>query len=200
MDERKDCAVQARQLADSMPMSEADYLAFEDISDEKHEFRDGRLYAMSGGTIRHSVITMSIGGTFINKLAGKGCSVGSPDTRIYIADYNAYRYADVTVFCGPPAYVPGREDIITNPVILVEVLSPSSAVRDRNDKLDEYTHIDTLQAYLLVDQEQYRVERFSRQSDEWLYQSVTGLDSEISIPSMGITLALADIYRGVQWD
>lgn len=183
-------------------MSEADYLAFEEITDAKHEFRDGRLYAMSGGTIRHSVITMSIGGLFINKLSGKGCSVGSPDTRVHIAAYSAYRYPDVTVFCGPPDYLPGREDTITNPVILVEVLSPSSAVRDRNDKLAEYTQIDTLEAYLLVDQEQYRVERFARQRDtgEWLYASVTGLDSEISIPSMSITLALADIYRGVQWD
>lgn len=190
--------------ADPENISEAAYLVLKDSSDEKFEYRDGVLYAMSGGTVRHNAIAQSIGGHLMFQLqsAGRRCTVSNSDQQVYIAAYNAYRYPDVTVFCGQPAYLEGRIDIITNPIILVEVLSPSSFVRDYNDKLNEYIEIETLQAYLVVAQETYQVGIYTVTSDsrQWLYQSVRGPESKIVIPSLDITLKLADIYANAEWD
>ena len=107
------------------------------------------------------------------------------------------------MFCGEPAYLEGRTDTITNPVLLVEVLSPGTAVRDYNEKLEEYTQIETLQVYVLVTQNTPKIEVFRRhETDKWLYEYVTGLESKINIPMLGaeLRLSLAQIYHRVQWD
>ena len=184
-----------------MHMSEAKYLALEANSEFKHEYRDGRVYAMTGGSVRHGVITANISTQFNVQLAQRDCTVTSPDVRVHIASKGTYRYPDVTVFCGDPAYVEDRTDTITNPVVLVEVVSPSSALRDYNEKLEEYIQIETLQAYILVSQDQPKVERFTRHEDgEWLYSVVTAMDDEIALPGIDCTLALSAVYNKVRWD
>ncbi len=191
----------AAQPEESIPMTEAEYLTFEAASEFKYEYSQGRIYAMTGGSVRHSVITMNIGTQLNNQLGDRNCTVTSPDVRIYIASKRAYRYPDVMVFCGDPAYVGGRTDTIMNPVVLVEVLSPSTVLLDRNDKLMEYTLIETVQAYLLVSQHEPRIERYIRhESGEWLYSSVTGLDSEVALPAIDCTLALSKVYQKVTFD
>lgn len=191
----------AAQPEESIRMTEAEYLAFEAESEFKHEYSQGRVYAMTGGSVRHGVITMNIGTQFNNQLGDRDCTVTSSDVRIYIASKSAYRYPDVMVFCGEPAYVPERTDTITNPVVLVEVLSPSTVLLDRNDKLMEYTLIETLQAYLLVSQHEPRVERYMRhESGEWLYSIANGLESEIALPTIDCTLALSKVYQKVTFD
>lgn len=182
-------------------MSEAEYLAFAAESDEKYEFSQGCAYAMTGGSVRHSVITMNIGAQLNNQLGDRNCTVTSPDLRIYIASRKAYRYPDLAIFCGDPAYVQGRADTISNPVVLVEVLSPATALLDRNEKLLEYTQIESLHIYLLVAQQEARIERFLRhESGEWLYSIVSGLESEIVLPAIGCTLALSKVYQKVRFD
>jgi len=126
-----------------MEMTEADYLALDESSPVRHEYRQGKVYAMTGGSVRHSVITVNISTQFNIQVGESGYSVASPDLRVHIAQKNSYRHPDVTVFCGAPAYLQGRTDTITNPIVLVEVLSPSSALLDRNEKLEEYTQIET---------------------------------------------------------
>lgn len=186
---------------DPRAMSEADYLAFEAASAVRHEYSQGYAHAMTGGSVRHSVITANISARLHQMLADRDCTVTSPDLRIYIAAKGSYRYPDVTVFCGAPAYRPGRDDTITNPALLVEVTSPSTALLDRNDKLAEYTQIDSLQAYLLVAQDTPRVERFLRHdSGQWLYANLTGAGAQVVLPPLGLTLALSDIYHKVPWD
>lgn len=189
------------QPVDPKPMTEAEYLAFEDSSDDKHEYRQGYVYAMTGGSARHSVITVNTSTQLNIQLTDQDCTVASPDLKVYIASRNAYRYPDVTVFCGPPAFIPGRDDIITNPMVLVEVLSPSTEILDRNDKLTEYTQIESLQTYLLISQDQIKVERFLRhESGQWLFTFVTGREGEITVPPLDCTLALSKIYHKVDWD
>lgn len=110
-------------------------------------------------------------------------------------------YPDVTVFCGAPKYIAGRTDTITNPTVLVEVLSRSTALLDRNEKLAEYTSIETLQAYLLVSQNEPKVEQFVRhEAGKWLYESVTGFDASLTVAPLACTLALAKLYSKVNWD
>jgi len=184
-------------------MSEADYLAATDTQEFKYEYRRGYIYAISGGSIRHGVVTMNIGTHLNNQLGERDCSVTSPDVRVHIPSKETYRYPDVTMFCGDPAYLQGRSDTITNPVLLVEVLSNTSSIRDYNEKLEEYTQIDTLQAYLIISQDTAKVEVYQwHKGTQWLYEYARGLDASIQVPvpDGDITLSLAQIYRRVRWD
>ncbi len=195
--------MEAAQLPEPLRMSETEYLAFADEQEIKYEFRNGRVYAMSGGSVRHGAITMNIG-THLNNLIGeRNCTVLSSDVRVQHATMRTYRYPDISVFCGDPVYSEGRTDIITNPVLLVEVLSPESALRDYNEKLEEYTSIETLQAYLIVSQDRPKVALYRRNAaGEWVYEFVNGLESEIAVPLLGekLQFSLAQIYRRIQFD
>ena len=193
----------AAQSDDRLRMTEAQYLAFADAQEFKYEYSRGIAYAMTGASVRHNTITANVIVQIGNQLAQRDCTVTSSDTRVQIASKQAYRYPDVTVFCGAAAYLLGRSDTITNPVLLVEVLSPATALYDYNEKLEEYTQIETLEAYVLVTQDAPKVEVFRRyQADKWLYEHVTGLEAEISIPLLGgeLRLALTQIYHRVHWD
>ncbi len=180
-------------------MSEVEYLAFADEQLEKYEYRDGFVYAMTGGSIRHNAITVGVSTHLSNLLEDSDCFVLSADARVHIAAKAAYRYPDVVVFCGEPGYVNNRVDTIANPALLVEVLSPSTALIDYSEKLTEYTAIDTLAAYLLVAQDTIQIDSYVRQeSGEFVYQSVAGLEGDIQLPSLGIRLALPRIYNRIE--
>lgn len=190
-----------RKIEEPITMTEAEYLAFEEKSEFKHEHQRGEIIDMSGDTVRHGLIRMNIGTHLNNQLGDRDCSVLSPDVRVHIASKGTYRYPDVTVFCGDPAYVDGRSDTILNPVVLVEVLSPESMQRDQGAKLKEYTQIETLQAYLLIAQDAIQVQHFLRhESGDWLYSLTEGLDGEIVLPTLDCTLSLAKIYQRVRFD
>ncbi len=185
---------------DPIPMTVEEYFAFAEEQEIKYEYKGGYVYSMAGGTIRHAIITSSINRHLGNSLDESDCTVTSSDARVQVAE-NAYRYPDVTVFCGQAGYVEGRTDTLTHPVLLVEVVSPSSAALDYGEKLKEYTQRPSLQAYILVAQDEVKAERYLRQpSGEWLYQLETALEGQITVPPLGVTLALADVYRKVQWD
>ncbi len=193
----------AVQTDDLPPMTVTEYLAFADAQEIKYEYHAGQVYAMTGASVRHNTIVAS---TIIHtgsQLADRDCTVNSSDTRVFIASTRSYRYPDVTVFCDDPAYWKGRTDTITNPVLLFEVLSPGTAVRDYNDKLEEYTQIASLQTYVIIAQDKPKVEVYRRdESGKWIYEFVTGLDAEITVPvtDANLRLSLADIYRRVRWD
>lgn len=186
-----------------IPMTEAEYLAFAEQQEYKHEYSGGYVYAMSGGTVNHAVISANAMVHCGGLLRDKDCTVLSSNVRVHIAYKQAYRYPDVTVFCGEVAYHEGRNDTLTNPILLVEVLSSSTETIDRKDKLAEYTRIDSLQVYMLVSQDAPHIEVYQRhESDKWLYQSASGLDAELVVTVSGaaLTLSLAQIYRLVRWE
>lgn len=191
----------AAEQPEPLRMSETEYLAFEDAQETRHEFSNGYVYAMTGGSLRHSVIIASTIAHMANQLDGKDCTVASSDLRLHIASKNAYRYPDVTVFCGEAITTKDRNDTITNPAILVEVLSPSTALVDYNSKLTEYTQIDSLNAYLIISQDEMKVDSYQRhESGKWLYESITGGDGEVNITALDCTLFLSKIYQRVNWD
>jgi len=188
---------------DLPPMSEAEYLVFADTQEIKYEYHRGQVYAMTGASVRHNTIAANAITELSIALRDRDCTVTSSDTRVHIASKETYRYPDVTVFCGDPEYVEGRTDTITNPVLLVEVLSPGTALKDRNEKLAEYTQINTLDAYILIAQDEPKVEVFRRHDgDKWLYEYVMGLGAEIEVSAAGavLRLTLAQIYRRVSWE
>jgi Uma2 family endonuclease len=182
-------------------MTEAEYLEFERRSDMKHEYASGDVLAMTGASWNHNVICQNTATSLGSQLADRDCTVVSSDMRVQIAAARAYRYPDVIVVCGQPQFMDDRMDTIRNPVILIEVLSPSTALVDRNEKLREYRQLSSLQEYLLISQNEPRIERFLRQdADNWLYTEVVGLDESISLPSVTCTLALSEVYKKVAFE
>ena len=137
-------------------MTEAEYLEFEEKSDIRHEYVKGRVYAMSGGSVRHGLITTNISTDFNNQLEETDCKVSALATRVKVEEMESYRYPDVLVYCGEEDYVDDRTDTLGNPLVVVEVLSPSTALKDRNEKLIEYVRSNTLQEYVLVSQHEAR--------------------------------------------
>jgi Uma2 family endonuclease len=192
----------AAQTDDLPLMTVAEYLAFADDQEIKYEYHAGIVYAMTGASVRHNTITANAIAHLIGMLGERDCTVTTSDTRVFIDSTRSYRYPDVTVFCDEPAYWEERTDTITNPALLVEVLSPGTAVYDYNDKLEEYTQIASLQAYVIISQDKPKVEVYRRdESGKWIYEFVTGLDAEITVPidDTNLRLSLAEIYRRVRW-
>lgn len=178
--------------------TEDEYLAWEEDALYKSEYVDGEIRAMSGGTDDHATIPMNVGAELRAALRGRGCRVMSSDMKVGAA--GALYYPDVTVVCGPSLYHGRGRSVITNPVLVVEVLSPGTEDKDRGEKFLRYQQVETLLSYLLVSQDAPRVEQFSRgDGGHWDYTAVFGLESFLNIPALSVTLALADIYDQIDF-
>jgi len=177
-----------------------EYLAFERQSEIKHEYFDGEVYAMTGGTVTHSQI---VGNTVIalgNKLRNKPCRVLPSDMRVKVQATGLYTYPDVVVICGRVQLEDRRKDTVLNPTVLIEVLSPSTADYDRGTKFAHYRMLESLSDYLLIAQAEPLVEHYQRQgNNQWLLSTYKALDDVALLPSVGCELSLADIYHKVEW-
>lgn len=171
-----------------------DYLRVEEDSGIKHEFLAGRVWAMAGGSPDHARIMTNIATLLSAHLSGRACAVFSSDLRIGIRPTELVTYPDVSVVCGSLERDPidRTGHTITNPKILVEVLSPSTAEYDRGEKLRHYRLIPSLEAILLVDHEAQRLELWQRSGEDWRRTEST---EAITIDAIGCTLAVADVYR-----
>ena len=181
-------------------MTAAEYLKFEEASDEKHEFHDGVVICMPGGTYEHSRITTNTSGVVGNALDGTDCFTLNGDLKVAIAAADRYVYPDGMIVCGEPVFANEGTDrtIITNPCVFIEVLSPSSEVRDRGEKFRAYRKLDSFREYVLISQSTPLVETFLRNEDgSWRIMSWAGIDEVVELPSVGIKLPMAKIYAGV---
>lgn len=179
----------------------AEYLAYLDSIDGKAEFYEGVIYDMAGSSIQHVRLTTNTIVGLSNRLEGSPCEVFGTDLKTEVEFLKAYAIPDVTVVCGEPETSQLREDIVKNPVLIVEVLSPSSERFDRGKKFDLYKRIPTFREYLLVHQEMARVEDFYRNSNgAWEYQSYSEMDDVVELRSLGITLTMHEIYKRVAFE
>jgi Uma2 family endonuclease len=180
-------------------ISPDDYLKMERESQIKHEYFAGEVFAMAGASPNHNIITASANRHVGNQLAQRPCIVFSSDQKVKTAT-GLYTYPDVTVVCGKPIYDDKHADILTNPTLIVEVLSPTTEKYDRGKKFEHYRSLPSFQEYMLIAQDAYWVEVFSRQENgEWLYQSAIGADSMIALRTFGITLSLAELYQKIDF-
>jgi Uma2 family endonuclease len=182
-------------------VTEQDYLRLEELALSKHEFRDGRVIDMAGGTGNHALIAMSLGGEIRQRLKRGPCKVFSSDLRVRINEIGNYCYPDLTVACEPLVYIPpDKQTNLVNPKLVVEITSPTSEADDRGDKFSDYRLIPSLEEYVLVSQERYQVETFYRQSDGiWAFgPSAHGIDQSIAMRCLDIKLPLAEIYAGIE--
>lgn len=175
-----------------------EYLALERQAETRSEYIEGEMVAMTGGTSGHSLVTMNLGGLLWQQLRQGSCRVYSGDLRIWIPEAEVYFYPDLSVVCGEPRFADGTQDNLLNPILIVEVLSPSTESYDRGRKFESYQLLDSLKEYVLVAQDRPRVEHYLRQDGHvWLYTEVSGLDSSASLTSVGCQLPLAEIYERV---
>lgn len=190
------------QHDDVLYMSEAEYFLFEEQASIKHEYVNGYVFAMAGGSLRHNTVVANTNTALNIHLRKKNCLVPDSNTRVRVESKTVgYRYPDVTVICGKPEMVDNRVDTVTNPILLIEVLSPSTEIEDRNDKLEEYLKINSLKEYLLVSQDKAKVEQFYLKEDgSWGFKLVTGLAKSITLPSIGCDLSLADVYLKIDFE
>jgi Uma2 family endonuclease len=178
-----------------LPMSAEQYLAFERAAEERHEFANGRMYAMAGESLNHSTVCFNIAGRIFAQLVGKSCRGFSPNMKVCVSETGRYYYPDLSIACGEPVFHDDYKDVLLNPTVVIEVLSPSTEKRDRSTKLLDYQSIASLQDYLLIAQDQPVIEHYSRQADgRWWYQATRGLDNTVEIPSIACRLVLAEVY------
>lgn len=181
-------------------LSIAEYLAFEARSETKHEYERGQILAMSGGTINHGLIGGKVYRTLAELLerVKKGCTAFNSDVKVYIQSVDSFVYSDTMVVCGPLETADVDPDSITNPILVVEVLSKSTAGYDRGDKFFKYRQLPSLREYVLIDQYQPVVESFfKREAGVWEISRAEGLDQTFPIKSLDLSLTLADLYADV---
>lgn len=175
-----------------------DYLAAERVSEERHEFFAGEVFAMGGASRRHNLIVTNLVRELSLQLKGESCETFANDMRVKVSETGLYTYPDVVVVCEDPRFDDEQNDTLLNPTVIFEVLSDSTEAYDRGRKFEHYRTLASLTEYLLVAQDHVRVERFSRQPENrWLLTEAGSLDDAVSLPAVGCELALAEIYDRV---
>ena len=175
-----------------------EYLALEAEADTRSEFIDGEIVPMAGGTPEHNAIVSALNALLWFALRGKPYQVFTADQRVYLPAQDKYVYPDVVVVAEPIELSEGRKDTITNPLLIVEVLSDSTKDKDRGDKFVAYRTIPTFREYLLVDQYSVQVEHYVKQADNrWLLTEYNRKDAVIALASVPVELSLADVYENV---
>lgn len=180
----------------------AEYLARERAADFKSEYYDGEILMMAGGTANHSIISGNAHTLLNNALEAKPCVVFNSDMRLQLARKQNYVYPDVMVVCGKIDYVDGRNDTIANPLVIVEVLSPSTYRQDFTKKFSLYKQLDSLQAYVMVDSEQVHTWCIQRDAEGnmWHVEIANKLREYVRIKALDCTLSLRRMYAKVQFD
>ena len=179
-------------------VSREEFLIYQDSIERKAEYLDGEIYDMSGGTGRHAMICGNLTIVIGSAVRGKGCTVFPADLMYHIPLSGGLFIPDFSVICGTTEYENNREDIAKNPILIVEVLSKSTAEYCRNGKFTGYSSIPTLNEYLLVDQYSHTVEvRIRRPFGTWEVQTFASMEDQIALQSLGIKISMHDIYYGV---
>jgi Uma2 family endonuclease len=177
-----------------------EYLAFERVSEIKHEYFNGEIFAMTGSSRNHNRITIKTGTILLNQLGQRRCDVFASDMRVKIKKIGKYTYPDVSVVCGEPEFEDQEVDTLLNPNVIIEVLSPSIENCDRGKKFQHYRTIESLQEYLLISQDSVSIEHYVRQGEKWVLTDAKTLDTVLTLPSIDCTLALADVYEKVEFE
>ena len=175
------------------------YLEMERRADYKSEFTSGEIFAMAGASREHVLIVTNLVRQLSAQTPDRPCETYSNDMKVKVNALGDYNYPDVVVACGDIAFEDNHRDTLVNPLVIVEVLSPSTEHKDRGTKFLQYQWIESLTDYVLVSQDRVLVERFARQPDDnWLYTRLEGTDAVLSLPSIGCRVTLAEVYARVR--
>ncbi|HMO81585.1 MAG TPA: Uma2 family endonuclease [Pyrinomonadaceae bacterium] len=177
-----------------------EYFELERTSEEKFEFWDGNVWCMSGASPMHErIVSNSI--FHFRTILGRGCSVFGSNLKVKVPDYQPYRYPDLSVYCGDGVFeTMGGLEVLTNPQLIIEVLSPSTEAFDRGEKFTYYKSIPSLTDYLLIASLRPHVTLFTKQSEnEWVQREAVGLDEKLRIENFDIEILLSEIYLDIEF-
>lgn len=176
-----------------------EYLAFEDASETKHEYYDGRIYDMAGSMPEHARIQANLTFRLNQQLENTPCSVFSSDLRVGVEQIDLFTYPDLSIVCGELEFDSRSDVTVTNPIVLVEVLSRSTRAYDRGDKFKFYKKIPSLQEYVLVDSERAHVEVLSRVGRRWEIEIHNDAEAVMVLKSIKCKVSLRQVYDKVSW-
>lgn len=178
--------------------SEAEYLALEKESSDKHFYYDGEIYAMAGASYEHNMIESNLRFALHAHLKGGNCKEFGSNLRLQVPGHSFYTYPDILVICGDPIFRTDTFDTVTNPTILIEILSEGTADYDKGLKFDLYRYLQTLQEYVLVDSRKQHVMVYSRNGDgSWTMVEYKEASAKFRLHSIDLSLSLADCYTGL---
>ena len=176
-----------------------EYLTWERKQPFKNEYHNGQIIAMSGASRAHNLITMNIANQFYTQLIGHGCEVYPGDMRVRIHQSTSYFYPDIVIVCDEPRFEDDTFDTLLNPVLIVEILSPSTAAFDRGEKFEHYKKLDALQEYMLISQNGMHVEHYLRRDTQWILTEFRKINEVIHLLSNRCKLSVRDIYTLVKF-
>jgi Uma2 family endonuclease len=174
------------------------YLEIERTAEFKSEYFEGEMFAMSGAQYPHVLAVSNLTALLVPALRGR-CSVLPTDMRVCVSSTGLYTYPDIAIVCGKPEFVDDQFDTLKNPTVLIEVLSPSTESYDRGKKFDHYRTIESLQQYVLVATDRAHLDSFTRSGDRWTFSAADGLDAELALDSIGVTIRLSEVYTDIQF-
>lgn len=178
-----------------------EYFEIEKTSEEKFEYWDGNVWSMTGASPEHERIVVNIAGHLREILRGRGCSIFGSNLKVKVPAYSPYRYPDLSVYCGEGVYetMEGLE-VLTNPQMIVEVLSPSTEAFDRGEKFSYYKSIESFTEYLLVAVNRPFVTQFIKQNEnEWIQREASGANGKLFSPNFEVEMLLSEIYLDVEF-
>jgi len=178
-----------------------EYLQLEEISESKNEYRDGEIVAMAGGTTNHNEIAGNFYANFKFTMRGKNYKIYMGDVKLWIPRYHIYTYPDVMVIQGQPIYEGNGTTKVTNPLMIIEVLSNSTQNYDRTNKFRFYRSIPEVKEYIMIDKYEYLVEQFAKNPDgQWVLNEYESVDAVLSLQSIEFQIPFSDIYEGVNFE
>lgn len=183
-------------------ISPEEYLAAERKSLERHEYFDGEIFLMAGSSNKHNLITSNVIISLGSQLKKRDCRVYPPDMRVYIPKTGLYTYPDVLVVCGKPEFLPDAHlDTLTNPILIVEVLSSSTEDYDKGAKFDNYRSLESLREYLLISQDAKKAVRYTKQTNgSWILMDFIGDKTHIELASIECSLTMENIFDKVDFE
>jgi Uma2 family endonuclease len=180
-------------------ITEAEYLELERAASSKHEYFAGEIFAKTGASEQHNLIASNVMASLHRQLRGHSCRIYPSDMRLKVMQTGLNTYPDSTIVCGPPQYTDqAKRDTLLNPIVIIEILSPSTERYDRGMKFQHYHAIASLQEYVLIAQDEQHIERYTRlEPNQWILLEATGPDAALPISSISATLAVAGVYEQV---
>jgi Uma2 family endonuclease len=182
-------------------MSWEEYVEHERHADQKSEFFDGELFAMAGGSASHSLIATNFTREAGNALKPRDCRVHGSDMRV-LCPNGLGTYPDASIVCGEPRFQDNRQDTLLNPIVIVEILSPTTEAYDRGKKFQHFQSLPSLQEYVLISQDHVRIDHFARQprTGQWLLTTYDDQAGQLDLPAVEISLSIAEIYAKVTFE
>ncbi|HAX84844.1 MAG TPA: hypothetical protein DCY91_00940 [Cyanobacteria bacterium UBA11370] len=189
------------QVTEQQYYSPEEYLALEEVADYKSEYIDGQIFPMAGGSTNHNRIALNFSTELNFAFKKLDYEVFMSDVRLWIPKQRIYTYPDIMIVAGEPKYYNDRTDTITNPQVIVEVLSKSTKGYDRRDKFQFYRRIPTFEEYLLIDQTKIYIEHFYKTNNKrWSFYEYDESDEAIALSSVSFQISIADVYNKVKLD